>query len=153
MRHNLAFIIKELKNDSFSTAALKTVDEFIINRPLDNICVFTGSCESLDTRMVPVLHISHASYFDSKVIALDFESLIFSSVFIQKKDIVYYATKTPWSDKIYKYSELNKLFDKNNISQIICSDEKVAKHYHKFFQQSTSIINDLTYSELHEKIQ
>jgi hypothetical protein len=153
MRHNLAFIVKELKNDSFSTSVIKTVDEFIRNRPLDNICVFTGSCESLNTAMVPVLHISHASYFDSKVIALDFESLIFSSVFIQKKDIVYYATKTPWSDKIYKYSELSKLFDQNNISQIICPNDKIAKHYQKFFKQNTSVINDLTYSELYEKIQ
>lgn len=153
MRYNLAFIVKELKNDNFSLAVIKTVDEFIRNRPLDNICVFTGLCETLDTRMVPVLHISHASYFDAKVIALDFESLIFSSVFIQKKDIVYYATNTPWSDKIYRYGELNKLFDKNNISQVICSDDKIAKHYHKFFKQSTSIINGLTYGELYEKIQ
>lgn len=153
MQSNIAFIIKELKNDQFSSQTIQTATDFISKQPLDNICVFTSSCDMIDSGIVPVLHISHAAYFDATIIALDFESLLFSSTFIQKQKVVYYARGTPWSEKVYKYQELKKLFTQESVNRIISANEQIAKYYNKFFGQKEYVSHNLTYGDLYEKIQ
>lgn len=153
MQSNLAFIIKELKNDQFSLSIVNAVSDFIDNRPLNNIAIFTSSCDTIDTKRVPILHISHAGYFNAKIIALDFESLLFSSIFIQKKELIYYATNLPWTEKVYRYSELKRLFMPDNTNRIISSSRNIARFYNKFFGQQEYIVDNLTYGNLYEKIQ
>lgn len=152
MQSNIAFVIKELRNDSFSLSVIKMVSDFIDNRPLDNISLFTSFCDTIDTGNVPILHISHASYFNANIVALDFESLMFGSTFIQKKSLIYYAKNLPWSEKVYKYSELKKLFMPEYTNKIISIDSSIAKYYQRFFGQQEYVSNNLTYGDLYEKI-
>lgn len=152
MQSNLAFIIKELRNDAFSLSVIKMVSDFIEKRPLDNISLFTSFCDAIDTGTAPILHISHASYFSADIIALDFESLVFSATFTQKKKLIYYAQNLPWSDKVYKYHELQKLFLPQYTNRVISINDTIAQFYSKFFGQPEYISNNLTYGDLYEKI-
>ena len=152
MQSNLAFIIKELRNDSFSLSIIKMVSDFIEKRPLDNISLFTSFCDTIDTGTAPILHLSHASYFNADIIALDFESLMFSSTFTQKKKLIYYARTLPWSDKVYAYGELQKLFLPQYTNKVISIDSRIAEFYAKFFDQKEYVSSNLTYGDLYEKI-
>jgi hypothetical protein len=152
MQSNLAFIITQLKNDQYSTDILNLVSETIRNRPLDNIAIFCGNCEAIDTGMVPVLHISHAVYFNATIVALDLESLRLSSSFIQKKGLTYYAKSLPWSNKVYSFNELNNLFATKNVDKIISSSSEISGFYHKFFGHNEYVSEQLTYGDINEQL-
>jgi hypothetical protein len=152
MQHNLGFIIKQLRNDIFSHDIINLVSDFIKNRPLSNISIFTGGCDAIDTKMVPVLHISHASHFPAHIVALDLDSLIFSATFVQKQGLTYYAQSIPWANKIYDYSYLKQLFSPKVVNNILSANTDIANMYTKFFNYEPRIYEKLTYGGLYETI-
>lgn len=152
MQQNLGFIIKHLRNDLFSHDIINLVSDFIKNRPLSNIAIFTSSCDTIDTKTVPVLHISHASHFPAHIISLDLDSLIFSATFVQKQGLTYYAQDIPWENKIYDYSYLKQLFSPKIITAILSANPNTAQMYSKFFNYEPKIYEKLTYGDLYETI-
>lgn len=152
MQHNLGFIIKQLKNDIFSHDIISLVSDFIRNRPLNNIAIFTSGCDAIDTKMVPVLHISHASHFPAHIVALDLDSLIFSSRFVQKQGLTYYARNIPWAEKVYDYTYLKELFSPKVINRIFSANTDIAKMYSQFFSYEPIVCQKLIYGDLYETI-
>lgn len=152
MQHNLGFVIKQLRNDLFSHDIIDLVSDFIKNRPLSNVSIFTSNCDAIDTKMVPVLHISHASHFPANIVALDLDSLIFSTTFVQKQSLTYYAQNIPWANKVYDYGYLKQLFNPLVVNSILSANSDIAKIYNKFFNYEAKIYQKLTYGDLYETI-
>jgi len=94
MQHNLGFIIKQLRNDIFSHDIINLVSDFIKNRPLSNISIFTGGCDAIDTKMVPVLHISHANkIYDYSYLKQLFSPKVVNNILSANTDIANMYTK------------------------------------------------------------
>lgn len=151
--NNWGFIIKEITNDTFSQQVIDLISNFVIHNKRSNVCLFTTNVDTIDTKNVPILHISHASFFDCKWIVLDIDSMVFVKDFIHNNTIIYYANNIPWSKKVYSFTELNTLFAKSSISKVISSTPEIAEVYNRCFGHESIVSNNLIYSELYEQLQ
>lgn len=149
---NLGFIVKQISNDHFSQQVIDVISTFINYDKRSNICLFTTNTDTIDTKNVPILHISHASFFDCQWIVLDVDSMVFVKNFIHNNDTIYYANDIPWSKRVYSFTELKNLFSKANIKKVISSTSEIAEAYNRCFGHTSIVSNNFTYSELYEQL-
>jgi len=150
--NNIAIVVKQLRNTAFDQELIGLVHDLIKNNPLDNIAIFTTFYDAINTLDVPIMHISHACFFDASIIAFDFDSLTCATNFINKKKLVYYAQNIPWENKTYEFSYLNKIFDHSTVNSIISSSEDIAEIFDDFFQYPQIISKTLEYKTIYENL-
>jgi len=150
--NNIAIVVKQIRNTTFDQDLINFSQNLIKTNPLDNIAIFTTFYDTINTIDVPIMHMSHACFFDADIIAFDFDSLMCATSFINKKRLVYYAQSVPWESKTYEFSYLNKVFDHSVVNSIISSSEDIAEIFNNFFQYPKIISKTLGDKTIYENL-
>lgn len=133
-----------LSNEPTHDKIVSTISNFIINRPTSHIVIFNSYSDIVNTKNVPILHISQAKLFSGKVIVFDIESLELALNFINHSDIIYYASNIPWENSIKEFTYWKNLFMAKDI-KIVASNNTIYDLFSIGFKSPVSISPEFSY--------
>jgi hypothetical protein len=149
---NLGLILIKLQNADIYNSIVDTTQKLIDNNPYNNICIFNSFCDKIDIKNIPILHLSHARFFQGDLIIFDIASLLLTKNFTNIKNRYFYAYNIPWiDDPSVLFHQWKSLFDHNNIS-IITKNQELFDIYELCWKKPIGITETFNYEELEQII-
>jgi len=146
INNNRDFGILQLKlsNTTAHNNLIDTTSNFISNRPNSHIVLFNSYSDIINNKNVPILHISQGKLFYGKIIVFDIESLNLALNFVNKSEIVYYATNVPWENSTEKFSYWHSMFMHKDV-KIVASNQNIYSLFSIGFKTPISIASEFSY--------
>lgn len=114
LKNNVAFLLFNITNDNVYNILFDTISKLSKNNPYNDVLVFSNSCDKIDTKNIPILHINHAKFFSGDLLIFDILGLIMSNNFPNLNQKIFYANDMPWiKNRNNTYSEWKKIYSKN----------------------------------------
>lgn len=142
------FVISQLTNDKTYDIILSSIEKFIQNNPFDQIVIFNSFTDRIDTKNIPILHLSHAQFFYGNLVLFDLLSVLLSNNFPNINKRYLYATDIPWYNApSTPYSEWIKLYSSNNLN-IITPNRQLFDIYQLMWKKPIGIAENFDYEQL-----
>lgn len=147
--NDIGFFIPNIDNSSFYNTVFDTIKQFIDNNPYNEIVVFTSQSIKLSTNSIPILHLSHAKFFDGTMFVFDVPSIIITKYFPNIKDKYLYATNAPWlnNSENMTYSYWKDLLCDPELN-IIASTDQLHEIYGMCWKQTQGVAEEFDYAKL-----
>ena len=128
-KNDIGFVLIKLTNSAFYDKILETIQKFISYNPFDQIVIFNSYCDKLDTKNIPILHISHSQFFNGKLVMFDLASVMISQKFTNVNSRYLYVQDIPWMNSPKSnYAEWLNLYSSPNLN-LIASDSTLYDIY------------------------
>lgn len=144
---DIGVILTNLDNNRLSDTILKSLSQIAEQMPYNQVIVFSSSCKTAYTQNIPVLHISHAKFFDGIIICTDVTGLILTENFTNTKQRYFFAYETPWVGKNVLYNQWKNIFANNNL-EIISENVQIDNIYNLCWKQTAGIAEGFNHERL-----
>ena len=146
---DIGFIFLDINNNEISDIVFNTVSEFANNNPFGQTIIFSSKCDKIDTRNIPILHLSHSKFFDGDLVLLDIPSLIITKSFTNYQKKYFYALDIPWLNNLTtNYTRWRELIGDQSLN-IIASNQDVYDLYDTCWKKPLGIAENFNYEKLH----
>jgi len=145
---DIGFLIPNLTNNTFCDNLLDTIKKFINNNPYDQTVIFNSSCDKIDTKNIPILHLSHSQFFYGKLFLFDLASVVLSQKFPNISKRYLYAQDIPWMNSPqtnYKY--WLDIYNQNNL-ELIVPTENLCNIYEIAWKKPIGIVENFNYEQI-----
>jgi hypothetical protein len=147
-KNDIGFVVTELINDNNTDNILNCIKQYINNNPFDQIVIFNSFCDKIDTKNIPILHLSHAQFFSGKLVLFDLIGILLSKSFPNVTKKYFYATDIPWlSSPHTPYSEWVGLYSDPNL-HLISSNKELYDIYQLMWKKPVGISEDFSYETI-----
>lgn len=112
LKNNIGFLLTNIDNADTYDQIFEQIRLLIDNNPYREIVIFNSNCDKIITHNIPILHLSHAKFFEGDLWLFDLASVIVSKKFpnIQRK--ILYCNDMPWiKNRTNYYNEWQKIYD------------------------------------------
>ena len=146
---DLGFIIPSLINNEECNAICELINGLVENNKKYQFCIFNQYNELPDTRLVPLMPISHAKYFDGDLLTFDFPSLVMAINFPLTRNINYLTNSAPWSMSYNRYSSWKNIFNKQNL-RIFTNSKEISEVYNIAWNIKAKIIKEINHESIYQ---
>jgi hypothetical protein len=112
IKNNIGFMLINIENDQHHDSMLQNIRKLIDANPYKNIVIFNSICNKITTYNIPILHLSHAKFFEGDLWLFDLTSVIISKNFTNLNKKILYCNDMPWlKNRTNIYNEWLKIYD------------------------------------------
>lgn len=144
---DIGFVLLNIDNSPIYDTILTTIKKFVDNNPYSQIVIFNSQCNKLNTYNIPILHLSHAKFFDGVLFVFDMQSIIICKKFTNATKKYFYASNVPWYSSNKHYGYWKNLLDDQNL-EIVVSDTSLYNIYNICWKETCGIAKEFNYDEL-----
>ena len=149
---DIGFVLINIDNSTVSNILFDTISKFVNNNPYGQTIIFSSKCDKIDTKNIPILHLSHAKFFSGKLVLIDIPSLIITKSFSNYTNKYFYAIDVPWTNNAQaNYSQWKSLFDDTSLN-IIASNKSIYDLYDICWKTPLGIAENFEYEKLYQII-
>lgn len=149
---DIGFVLLNIDNSPIYDKIFSTIKEFIDNNPYSQIVVFNSQCNKLNTNNIPILHLSHAKFFNGILFIFDAQSIIICKKFTNVYTKYFYAFDTPWNNSNKEYGYWRNLIGDKDLN-IITANDNLDNIYNICWKETCGVAKEFDYNELFKIIQ
>lgn len=146
---DLGIVQIELSNNESSNNLIDLAKNYHDHNPYNHVCLFNSFCEIIETKNVPILHISQAKFFRGNLLITDIQSLELCISFPNLNKIVFFASDIPWIEQQKNYKDWENLFYHNRL-EIIAKNRDIYDIYSICYKSPRIISERLSYEKIEE---
>lgn len=149
---DIGFILTNIDNGPISEIIFDTINKFVLNNSYGQTIIFSSKCDKIDTKNIPILHISHAKFFSGSLVLIDVPSLVVTKNFTNYTKKYLYALDIPWANNPQaSYSQWKLLFNDSDLN-IIAANEHIYNLYEICWKKPLGIAENFDYEKLYSII-
>lgn len=147
MNKDIGVILLNLTDSPLCKTILNNLAKISKDLPYSQVLVFCSSSKASETFNIPILHVSHAKFFDGIIINTDVTGLILTNTFTNFTKRYFFAYETPWLGKSVAYSQWYNIFMQEDLG-IISENVQIDNIYNMCWKQTSGIAEGFN----HERI-
>jgi hypothetical protein len=145
---DLGFVLLNIDNSPIYEHIFNVVSEFYKRNTYSQTIIFSSNCLKTDTKNIPILHLSHAKFFNGSLVLFDIPSLLITQSFTNVYKKLFYASNIPWvNNSSGRYSEWYSIFTDQNLD-IIAGNRDIYNIYEICWKKPISISENFNYESL-----
>lgn len=143
MNKDIGIITYNLYVDDIGKSQTEFISDACLDNPYNQNVIFTSYSTSMNSR-VPVLHLSHAKFFNGIAIVFDIRSLILAQQCINLSAVYFYANFIPWQNNIQHFTYWENIFN-HAYTYAIASSQKVFDIYSLMYKEPIAVKEEFNY--------
>lgn len=149
---SIGFLLINIDNSAHIDNILKQIKFLIDNNPYSDIVVFNSNCDKIDTYNIPILHLSHAKFFDGYLWLFDLMGIIISKNFTNLKKKILYTNDMPWvKNRDVPYKEWQSLYGKD--MDFMVSSQPLYDIYSICWKKPIDFMENFSYEKIQDTVQ
>jgi hypothetical protein len=149
---NLGILLIKLNNNEVYDNIISTIDQLILNNPFSHISIFNSFSDKINTGNVPILHLSHAKFFDGDMVVFDIMGLLLTKNFPNINKRYFYTQDIPWmTDTKAYYTQWKGLFEHDNL-EFIVQNQELYDIYEMIWKKPIGISENFNYEKINSFI-
>ena len=145
---DIGFMLINIENNEYYNTMFSNINKLIESNRYSNIVVFNSQCNLIETYNVPILHLSHAKFFDGRLFLFDTISAIMSQGFTNLKQKILYCNDMPWiKNRSTSYMEWNSIYSDLDF---ITTNTYLYDIYHMLWKQPLNIMESFNYEQIQQ---
>lgn len=152
IKNNLGFMLINIENNDIYDSILQNIKYLIDNNPYSNIVVFSSNCDKIATYNIPILHLSHAKFFNGDLWLFDLVGVIVSQNFTSLNKKILYCNDIPWiKNRSNLYTEWSKIYDTS--LDFVTTNTYLYDIYSMCWKQPLDIMESFNYEKIQHIVQ
>lgn len=143
MNKDIGIITYSLYVDDIGRSQTEFISDACEYNPYSQNVIFTSYNTSMNSR-VPILHLSHAKFFDGIAIVFDISSLILAQQCINLSAIYFYTDIIPWYNNTQHFTYWENIFNHTRTC-VIASSQKVFDIYSLMYKEPIALKKEFNY--------
>lgn len=147
INNDIGFIILKLTNHPIYDTLLENISTFVKNMPYDQVVIFNSFSDKINTSSIPILHISHAKFFNGTIIVFDLASIILTKNFTNIRKKILYTRDMPWVDsRNTPYGEWVNMYNDASLD-IVANSHQLSDVYQICWKKPIGVAEDINYEQ------
>lgn len=137
-----------IDNNAYYDAILTDIKKLITSNKYGNVVIFNSQCNKVETYNIPILHLSHAKFFDGNLFVFDIISVIMSKGFTNLRKRILYCHDMPWiKNRSTSYTEWKDIYSDLDF---VTTNTYLYDIYHMLWKKPLNIMESFNYEKIQQ---